>query len=250
MKKLIPLLLLYLAIPAWPQAFVLDPVAGRPSHLMYTPLPNINSKGSLVLMLHEISYSLDGRLALQLSLVESIGHVDFGVRYQLGSNTTVGGGLSDWLGFSHGPPRGHFYYSRQDRYYYNRYRGKRLGAYLNGALTSSSKSASTYTLHTQLGSIISLGLDIGFINQTAKMWSLMLELGSSLNIEAGQDLDRDDGTMVITGTGGIRIVPPPVPYLFIDVGLTPLSFIIGNDNGFVIGSAGIYLDVGVALDLD
>ena len=63
MKKLIMLLITVFAIPVVSEVY--DPVASKQTHLMYTPTPNTNDQNTLVLGLHELSYSLDDNFPMR-----------------------------------------------------------------------------------------------------------------------------------------------------------------------------------------
>ena len=66
----------------------------QPTHLMYTPTPNVNPAYHLVLGLHEISFALPGKLQLQMSLLDNIGRINFGAKYGFLSNMAVGAGMA------------------------------------------------------------------------------------------------------------------------------------------------------------
>jgi len=222
--------ILFTLIPTWSKEF--NPKAGKLTHLFYTPTTQVNPKNHLVAGLNEFSYGLGSDLQVQLSLLGSIGHIDFGVKYQLGSDMAVGAGISDWLGAGH--HAGSFYHGS------GHHHGNRFGMFLTGALLQSSGFSSAYTLHSQIGSNISVGLDIGGINKFESMWSIILEAGSSLNII--------DLVLNLSGIGGIRIVPPSIPFLFIDFGISPLSLTMGKVNN--LGGPSGYIDISVAFDLN
>ena len=66
----------------------------QPTHLMYTPTPNVNPAYHLVLGLHEISFALPGKLQLQMSLLDNIGRINFGAKYGFLSNRLL---VQVWL---------------------------------------------------------------------------------------------------------------------------------------------------------
>ena len=191
----------------------------EPTHYLFMPTARVNQPGDLVLGLHEISYALPGKLQLQFSLVDNIGRLDLAAKYGFHRNLAGGLGLAHSLvdfgkhGIWQGPARfGAFLaYEFDSRYY---------GMVLTG--------------HTQIGSNVSVGADLGGKITPASVWSFLWETGVSV--------DLSDEALYVYGIGGIRFNIPSVPGLFFDIGVQAEEFdieLLGKGRPF----AGVFFDV-------
>ncbi len=203
---------------------------GALTHLFYTPTPYVNKANTLVVGLHEISYSLDDKLQFQLSLFDNIGHIDFGAKYQMWEDISLGIGLAGTINHAHWDYDGYYYHSSSNH--------KRLGIYLTGDLANSAGFAAAYTLHSQIGEEVNIGADLGGIKGFGPVWSLIAEITSSLNV--------NHADVFFGFNGGVRIVPPPTPFLFIDLGLNALG--LSTPHG--IDGPSLYIDISGAFDLN
>lgn len=184
----------------------------QPTHLMYTPTPNVNPAYHLVLGLHEISFALPGKLQLQMSLLDNIGRINFGAKYGFLSNMAVGAGMA--YNFIHIGDGSHGIWDKP-----------RLGAFLAIGLIGNQKSPFqlNITPHTQIGEYFSVGLDLGLLSSPHSMWSIIWEVGTSVTNYGG-------GQFYLNTDVGIRINPPGAKFLFFDLGIDLTEFHVGGAN--------------------
>jgi len=69
--------------------------ASQPTHYFFTPTANVNTPYSLVVSLHEISFSFPDNLQIQASIFDNIGRLAFGAKYGILDNLAVGAGLAN-----------------------------------------------------------------------------------------------------------------------------------------------------------
>lgn len=204
--------------------------AAEPTHYFYTPTAYVNKPFSLVASLHEISYSFPGNFQVQASLLDNIGRVDFGGKYGILDNLSVGAGLAynlAHIGYGkhgimssdHAPPR--------------------FGTYLTIGLARTNAFECAITPHIQIGRHdynsndfgVSTGADFGLMG-TASTWvSFIAELGTSY--------DFHDQIFYLNTDGGVRIHPPTIPFLSFDAGVDIEEFPVGYDSP----SVAPYIDV-------
>ncbi|MBD3419145.1 MAG: hypothetical protein GF398_03405 [Chitinivibrionales bacterium] len=180
------------------QTTVIDP--SQPTHYFYTPAPYVNDPYHLVIGLHEISFSLPARLQVQASLLDNIGRVNLGAKFGLLDNMSVGAGLAHTLVHlgrgNHGIPSE---------------AAPRLGVFFAYGFVMTTAMEAAFTLHTQLGDRVSAGIDLGLMANVHETWSLIWEVGSSVDFE--------DELLYLNTDGGIRIKPVPLPFLYFDIGV-------------------------------
>jgi hypothetical protein len=195
-------------------------VPSKPSHLFYTPTAYVTKPFTLVASLHEISYSFPGRFELHASLLDNIGRINFGGKYGILDNLSVGAGLAYSLGHMgvgvHGIPNNAH---------------PRFGTYLAIGLLQTPTIELAITPHTQIGDRISAGADFGIMGTPTEWVSIIGEVGTSF--------DFHDDYFYLNFDGGVRIHPPKIPYLQFDAGIDIEEFPVGHDGPTVAP----YLDV-------
>lgn len=199
----------------------------EPTHLMYTPTPNVNPAYHLVIGLHEISFALPAKLQLQASIFDNIGRINFGAKYGLFDNMSIGAGMAysfmDHLGQGH----------------HGIWDEPRLGAFLTfGLLGNSSSTQLNVTPHTQIGKYFSIGADLGLMASPHPMWSIIWEVGTSFTNYA-------DGQFYLNTDVGIRINPPRAKFLFFDFGIDLNEF---NVNKYAEPTVSPYIDFTFAMN--
>jgi hypothetical protein len=180
----------------------------KPTHYLYMPMARVNPPGHMVVGLHEFSYAMPGKLQIQASLLDNIGKTCLAAKYGLARDMAIGGGLA-WTianldekrNWHHGVPH---------------YADPRLGLFLTYDIAESKNVGMAVTPHTQIGDHFSLGADFGMRITPVNFWSFLWETGVSVDIT--------DGELYLYGIGGLRIHPPTVPFLFIDVGVGTNEF--------------------------
>lgn len=176
----------------------------KPTHLFYTPTGYLNNEYDLVISLHEVSYTLPQNLQIHMSLVDNIGRNCLGVRYSLMDNMNIGAGIAYSLttfknnsGFGgHG---------------IKQYDDSRFGLFLTYGFIHTQKFNAAVTPHTQIGKHISMGADLGFMNLMNETFSLIGEIGSSM--------DLSETVLYLNLVGGVRIHPAKIPFLSFDLGV-------------------------------
>ena len=142
----------------------------EPTHYFYTPMAKVNPPYHLVLSLHEISFSLPANLQLQASLFDNIGRINLGAKYGIAENLSVGAGLAHSLlhmgNGAHGIPVD----------------PARFGAFLCYEFVKTPTVEVTVTPHTQLFAHNSIGCDLGGMNTPSDFWSIIWEVGTSLDL--------------------------------------------------------------------
>jgi hypothetical protein len=194
--------------------------AAKPTHYFYTPTAYVNKPFTLVASLHEISYSFPGKFQVQASLLDNIGRVDFGGKYQIIDNLSVGAGVAynlAHIGYGkhgimasdHAPPR--------------------FGTYLAFGLVKTSNFECALTPHIQIGRHdygsndfgLSTGADFGMMGTPSSWTSFIAEVGTSY--------DFHDHIFYFNTDGGIRIHPPTIPFMSFDGGVDIEEFPVGHD---------------------
>ncbi len=173
----------------------------KPTHLMYTPTPNVNPAYHLIIGLHEISFALPAKLQLQASILDNIGRINFGAKYGLADNVAVGAGMAYSLA-----------HIGDGAHVIPREANPRLGIFLTVGLAGDNKNSFQLNLtpHTQIGDFFSIGGDLGLLASPHPIWSIMWEVGTSYVF---------DGSFWMNTNVGIRITPPKAKFLFIDFGI-------------------------------
>jgi hypothetical protein len=182
-----------------------DIIAAKPTHYFYTPMARVNPAGHLVLSLHEISYGLPAHLQVQASLFDNIGRINFGAKFGLSEDLAIGAGLAASLTSFGGHAIKPGYPGR-------------FGAFLTYDLAKSHTFAASITGHTQLFDHNSIGCDFGLMSTPASVWSLIGEVGTSI------DLTEDPARFYFNIDGGLRIHPTSVPFLNFDLGIDVEEF--------------------------
>jgi hypothetical protein len=196
--------------------------ASQPTHYFYTPMARVNPPYHLVASLHELSFSLPGNLQLQASLFDNIGRVDFGAKYGIQDNLSVGVGLAHSI--LHMSRNGVHGIGKDDN---------RLGAYLCYCFVKNPTFEAAVTPHTQLfGLSNSLGCDIGGMVTPNEFWSFIWEFGTSLDVQSGLFYFNTDG--------GLRVHPPSIPFLSFDGGIDVQEFAVNADHPGT--TAAVYID--------
>lgn len=204
--------------------------AAKPTHYFYTPTAYVNKPFSLVASLHEISYSFPGNFQVQASLLDNIGRVNFGGKYGIRDNLSVGAGLAYNLAhMGHGK---HGIMASDDA-------PPRFGAYLACGLVKTSNFECALTPHIQLGKyskynndfVLSTGADFGMMGKASTWVSFIAEVGTSF--------DTHDHIFYLNTDGGVRIHPPTIPFLMFDGGVDIEEFPVGHDSP----SVAPYIDV-------
>lgn len=192
--------------------------ASKPTHYFYTPTAYVNKPFSLVASLHEISYSFPGNFQVQASLLDNIGRVDFGGKYGILENLSVGGGVA--YNLAHMGQGKHGIMASDNA-------PPRFGSYLAFGLVKTSNFECVLTPHIQIGKHdyysndigVSTGADFGMMG-TASTWvSFIAEVGTSY--------DYHDHIFYFNTDGGVRIHPPKIPFMSFDAGIDIEEFPVG-----------------------
>jgi hypothetical protein len=207
------------AAPAGANNVTLRPA--KPTHYFFTPMANVNPSGHLVLGFHEISYGMPGNLQVQASIIDNIGRTCLAAKYGFASNLSFGGGLAQTL-----VPMGeHAIHGAQPA---------RLGLFFTYGMAERNNFSMAVTPHTQIGSSISMGVDFGMRLTPTEFWSFIWEIGSSVDINAPM--------LYLYTIGGLRIHPPKVPILYVDIGVSAKEFAVDPFRP----QAGVYVDIIIA----
>lgn len=193
----------------------------QPTHYYYTPMARVNPPNHLVLGLHEISFGLPANLQVQASFLDNIGRVNIGAKFGLNEKMAIGAGLAHSImhlgSKAHGVPS---------------WAPRRLGGFLTWEFMETPAVEAALTPHTQIGSHISIGCDIGIMADVHQVWSLIGEVGTSV--------DLSDQALYLNADGGLRIHPPSLPFLNFDFGVDLEEFLIDDAARM---SAAVYFDV-------
>ncbi|HAJ79954.1 MAG TPA: hypothetical protein DCO75_09290 [Fibrobacteres bacterium] len=198
-------------------------IASQPTHYFYLPMARVNPANNLVLSFHEISYGLTGNLQVQASIFDNIGRIDFGAKYGIQDNLSVGAGIAHTLVHipnyrSHG--------IGQDE--------SRLGLFLCYEFLQRSTPEAVVSPHAQLfGESNSIGCDLGGMITPTNLWSFIWEVGTSC--------DLNSGLFYFDTDGGLRIHPPSIPFLNFDCGVDVQDFALNVDHPST--SVTIFFDV-------
>ena len=185
--------------------------ASKPTHYFYTPAAYVNPPFHLVLSFHEISFSLPANLQLQASILDNIGRVNFGAKFGILQNFSLGGGLAYNLVHIGNGVHG---ITHPDK--------PRFGFFLTYGFVQTEKFEFAATPHTQIGERFSIGGDLGMMLTPHEFWSVILEFGLLV--------DTKDGGLVYMNTdGGLRIHPPKIPFLSFDAGIDLEKFAVNNN---------------------
>jgi hypothetical protein len=205
--------------------------AASPTHLFYTPTAYVNKPFELVASLHEVSFALPANLQLQFSLFDNIGRINFGARYGILDNFSVGAGMAyNWIHLGQGK---HGIMAKDGA-------NPRLGLNLTYGFVQTDAFECAVTPHMQLGDYFSVGVDFGLMGTPHETWSIIWEVGTSVtNYVAGGV--KGGATFYLNTDGGVRIHPPKVPFLYFDFGIDLEEFAVNVPNPHA--TVGPFLDV-------
>ena len=193
--------------------------ASEPTHYFFTPTANVNSPYSLVVSLHEISFSFPDNLQIQASIFDNIGRLAFGAKYGIYDNLSVGAGLANTLVHI---GNGHAIHDAPSRF----------GAYLCYGFVKNPTFEAAVTPNMQLFDHNSIGCDLGGMLTPSSLWSVIGEVGTSGDLTTSKFWFDTDG--------GLRIHPPSIPFLNFDGGVVVSDFIVNVPHPST--SATIYFD--------
>jgi hypothetical protein len=174
----------------------------EPTHYYYTPMAKVNPPYCLVVSLHEMSFSFPDNLQVQASILDNIGRIAFGAKYGIQDNLSIGVGLASTLAHI-GPAHGI-------------YNDSRFGAFLCYGFIKNPTFEAAVTPHMQLFTDNSIGCDVGGMVTPSKMWSVIWEVGTSIDINTS--------IFWFNADGGLRIHPPSIPFLNFDAGIDVAEF--------------------------
>jgi len=219
--------MLVASAPAAEQEVHITP--SEPTHYFYTPMAKVNPAYHLVVSLHEVSFSLPGNLQVQASLFDNIGRINFGAKYGILENLSVGAGIASNLihigDGTHGVPS---------------YAPARFGAFLCYGFVKTPTFEAALTPHAQLFDHNSLGVDIGGMVTPSNIWSLIWEVGTSFDFNDHDDNLRNQTGFYFNTDGGLRIHPPSIPFLSFDGGIDVQEFKVNRKGAST--SLTVYLD--------
>ena len=208
----------FLATVSFAQPSSITP--SSPTHYFYTPAAYVNPPYHLVLSFHEISFSLPANLQLQASIMDNIGRVNFGAKYGLLDNLSIGAGMA--YNLVHLGRGSHGIHDRP-----------RLGLYLTYGFIGTSSFEMAVTPHSQIGTHFSIGADLGTMITPHEIWSIIAEVGTSVDV--------NDGLFYLNLDGGVRIHPPKIPFLSFDFGIDLEEFAVNSER--VSPTVGVFIDV-------
>ena len=196
-------------MPAFAETASITP--SQPTHYFYTPTSYVNPPYHLVISLHEISFALPGNLQLQASLFDNIGRINAGVKWGIDRKLSIGAGLAHSIVHigkgTHGIPS---------------WSAPRAGAFLCWGPVLNQNFEMSLTPHIQFGERFSVGGDIGMLIKPQPIWSVIAEIGSSV--------DTRDNLLYLNIDGGLRIHPPSIPFLNFDIGIDIEEFAVRNES--------------------
>lgn len=174
--------------------------ASAPTHYLYVPTAYLNPEYDMVASLHEFSYALPAKLQLQMSTFDNVGRINFGARYGIYDNLSVGVGMAwSFMSTSWG---GHAIRHESD---------PRLGGFLAWGITRSESFEATLVPNMQIGEHFSMGADYALMITPIDFWSIIGEFGLSM--------DFTDAEGYAYTAWGIRVHPPTIPFLSFDGGI-------------------------------
>jgi hypothetical protein len=196
--------------------------ASKPTHYFYTPASYVNPPFNLVLGLHEISFSFPGNLQLEASLFDNVGRLNRAAKSAFIPALSVGAGLAHTIVHlptykAHGIPA---------------WAQPRFGAFLCWGFVTQSAFEAAVTAHSQIGDHFSLGADLGLNATPQELWSIIWELGTSVDV--------NDNALYLNTDGGVRFHPREIPFLNFDVGVDLQEFRVQDHPDI---SATVYVDV-------
>ena len=193
--------------------------ASGPTHYFFTPMAQVNPPYSLVVSLHEISFSFPNNLQVQASIFDNIGRLAFGAKYGIYDNLSVGAGLANTLVHI---GNGHAIHDAASRF----------GAYMCYGFIKNPTFEAAVTPNMQLFDHNSIGCDLGGMVTPSSIWSIIWEVGTSGDLTTSKFWFDTDG--------GLRIHPPSIPFLNFDAGVVVSDFIVNDPRPST--SATIYFD--------
>ncbi len=201
----------------------------KPTHYFYTPMADVNPPYCLVASLHEVSFSLPERLQVQASLFDNIGRINFGAKYGITRDLAVGAGLAHSLlhigDGTHGIPS---------------WARGRFGLFLCYKFVETSIFEAVVVPQMQLFDHNSFGCDFGGMWTPSDFWSIIWEVGTSLDVNDVNDDNRNHTGFYFNTDGGIRIHPPSIPFLSFDGGIDVQEFKVNRRNAST--SVTFYID--------
>lgn len=188
--------------------------ASAPTHYFYVPTAYINPEYDMVVSLHEFSYALPAKLQLHMSTFDNVGRINFGARYGIYDNLSVGAGMA-WS-FMSTPQGGHAI---------RRESSPRLGGFLAWGITRSESFEATLVPSMQIGDHFSMGADFALMITPVNVWSVIGEFGLSM--------DLTDAEGYAYTAWGIRVHPPKIPFLSFDGGIDLVETRMSNYKPYV-----------------
>jgi len=200
--------------------------ASKPTHYYFTPAGYVNDPYDLVIGLHELSFAMPGGLAIQASLLGSIGRLNFGAKWMFTPGMSLGVGLAS-----------HTFENR----YYDRHIGNydHIGAYLALQLSRTSRFESVVVPVLILGDHLAAGVDFGLYAKPTNVWGVIFEAGII------GDHYADNLEVRLNMAGGLRINPPKFPFLYIDFGIDAGEFTVTDNSDRI--DPRIYFDLSFAM---
>ena len=190
--------------------------ASQPTHYYYTPMAKVNPPYHLVVSLHEMSFSFPDHLQVQASIFDNIGRINFGAKYGITDNLSVGAGLAhSFLTVD----RGHGILKEY---------APRFGTFLCYEFVETLKYEAAVTPHMQLFDHNSFGCDLGGMVKPSDFWSIIWEVGTSYDVNDHKD--STSGGFYFNTDGGLRIHPPAIPFLSFDGGIDVQEFKVNAPN--------------------
>jgi hypothetical protein len=177
--------------------------ASKPTHYFFSPTPYVNNPYDLVISLHEISFTLPAHLELQSSILDNVGRMNLGAKYGFTDRFCIGAGMAwSFVTFEKG---GHGIKHEFS---------PRLGLLASYGFVRSQNFEANITPQMQIGDHFSLGVDFSLMGTPHPFWSIIWELGTSLDLS-----EKPDPAFYINTDAGVRIHPPAIPFLNFDVGI-------------------------------
>ena len=199
-----------------------------PTHLYYTALPDVDPMYGFVAGLHEISFGLGSGWQVQASILEHISDLRLGFKFGLMPNVALGFGLA----------------------------GKnQLGLFYTQYIRNTSYFKSVVSISGRVGfngadSKVAIGLGMG--QKMNEMFSVIGELGFWGELYAPPDnnpsIDEYRSATFVGGSAGIRLHPPAVPILFIDLGAS-FNAVVSDEINSKTGGVSPYFDIMVGIIL-
>lgn len=204
-------------------------VPQRPTHFFFMPTLNVNDALGFVISPREISMGLGSGFMMYLSPWNgripdagnwaTIGNARAGIKYQMGPDVSLAIG-ADFADNSSGLGAAAVFNLSQDEF-------TEIDIIPKGRINIKNMRHQ-------------VGIDLGVLKQVNELFSLMLEPGFRLEFYHNDDLDSTFTYGKLELNGGIRIIPPAFPLLYIDLGGNFDITIISDEDNY----GGFYIDFG------